>query len=161
MSRSSLNLLFVCFLGLLGTSLLFAQTSTKPPKPTDKKPEATKPADTKKDKEKTEKDKTLSDFMREKLKASNKILEGMTVEDYDLILEGAKKLEKLSSAEKWRASNDAMYRHHSAEFRRVVKKMKEAAEKKDLDAAALAWVSTTMNCIECHKYVRTILVTGN
>lgn len=191
MSRNHLRPVFVvCLAAFVTTGMLIAQSIEGPsgtvridavdqieppaeikitPKKDAKEPGA-KTKDSVKDGKKSPSDKgdakndkkqTLSEFMREKLSASNKVLEGLTVEDYDLIKEGAAKLEKLSNAERWRASKDAMYRHHSVEFRRVVRKLSDAADKEDLDAAALAWVGTTMNCIECHKYVRTILVTGH
>lgn len=100
----------------------------------------------------------LAKFMREKLTASSQVLEGLCTEDYDLITKGAKHLKTMSSAEKWRVSNDAMYRQHSAEFRSGVDRLLKAAKAKKIDAAALAWTKTTLNCIECHRWVRAMLI---
>ena len=36
--------------------------------------------------------------------------------------------------------------------------MTEAARKKNLDGAVLAYVDLTMKCINCHKYVRGVRV---
>ena len=47
---------------------------------------------------------------------------------------------------------------HSQEFRAGVERLVKAAEKKNLDAASLAWTKTTLNCIECHRWVRNMLV---
>ncbi|QDT31840.1 hypothetical protein [Thalassoglobus polymorphus] len=100
----------------------------------------------------------LRQFMRGKLKASNKILEGLTTEDMALIQDGAKALNKMSSSEKWRVNNDAMYKQFSAEFRRLTNDLNSAAEAENLDQAALKWMGVTMACIECHRYVRNTLV---
>ena len=100
----------------------------------------------------------LAKFMRQKLAASELILEGLVLEDYELIDKGAGTLLKLSNEEKWRISNDALYRQHSFVFQRVAKGLKQAAKDKKLDRAATHWVEATMNCIECHKYVRGMLV---
>lgn len=105
-----------------------------------------------------EQDFALKRFMRAKLDASSKILEGLAVEDYKLIEAGAKRLHAMSAAEEWRVSNDALYRQHSGEFRRIAQQLQEKAQKKDLDGAALAWVAATMNCVECHRWVRAQII---
>lgn len=100
----------------------------------------------------------LKQFMRTKLAASNKILEGLTTEDMALVREGARVLNKMSLSERWRAHNDAMYKQFSAEFQRVTKDLSMAADEDNLDQAALKWMGATMGCIECHRYVRSTLV---
>ena len=55
-------------------------------------------------------------FMRMKLDASTKILEGLTTENFQMIGEGAKTLQSMSSAEKWRVSNDVLYRQYRRNF---------------------------------------------
>ena len=104
--------------------------------------------------------KALHKFMREKLEASNLVLEGLTTENFELIEKGAATMQRISSAEQWQISNDAMYRQHSAQFRRVVEQLQKKAKEKQLEGAALAWIEGTMSCIECHKWVRSTLVAG-
>ncbi|QDU40197.1 hypothetical protein Mal4_45520 [Maioricimonas rarisocia] len=101
----------------------------------------------------------LREFMRRKLAASSKILEGLVIEDTRLIREGAQTLNEMSAAEKWRVSNDVMYRQFSAEFRRITQKLDEAAQEGNLDQATLKWVDATMSCMECHRFVRGMLIT--
>lgn len=96
----------------------------------------------------------LSVFMRRKLEASNQILEGLVIDDMTKVNLGANRLLEMSKAERWRASNDMMYMHHSREFRRSVETMQEKANKKSIDGAALAWIDVTMSCIRCHEWVR-------
>ena len=61
----------------------------------------------------------LREFMRQKLDASNQILEGLVLDDPALIKEGADVLNQMSTAERWRVQNDALYRNFSADFRRI------------------------------------------
>ena len=118
--------------------------------------EATPQADARADKDK---EPALAKFMRAKLDASSQILEGLCTEDYETIQKGAETLKSMSREERWRVSNDAMYRQFSAEYRDSVDNiLKAAQEKKNLDTAALAWTKTTLNCIECHRWVRNTLL---
>jgi PleD family two-component response regulator len=109
---------------------------------------------TKKDVPDAKRDLEQSTFMRKKLEASGQILEGLTVEDAELIVKGAKILVELSAAERFQVQHDVMYRQFSGEFQRTAKGLLEAAEKKNFDLAALKWMDTTMKCLECHKFVR-------
>lgn len=102
----------------------------------------------------------LRAFMRRKLDATSLILEGLAVEDLDLVQQGAKTLEELSSAEKWRVSTDVLYRQHSAEFIEIARELGKAAEEGNMDRAALKWVDATMSCLECHRCVRTMSIVG-
>lgn len=96
----------------------------------------------------------LSKFMRKKLTASNQVLEGLVTDDMARVDEAAERLLRMSHAERWRASNDMMYMHHSRQFRRSVEKMQNKAKQKSIDGAALAWIDVTMSCIRCHEWVR-------
>ena len=125
----------------------------KPNQPTAKK----LPARKEKPKEKT----PLQKFMRAKLGGSSQILEGLVTEKFDLIQKGTTELGRISSAAKWRVSNDAMYRQYSNEFQQKVSRLEEMAKAKKLDGAALAYIEVSMSCIECHKWVRAVLIAEN
>ena len=99
-------------------------------------------------------DLSLSAFMRKKLDASSLILEGLAVEDAELIGRGAKSLLQLSKVEKWQVLVDSEYREYSIDFRSTVRKLEEAAEKANFDNAALQWFDVTKSCIECHQHIR-------
>lgn len=101
-----------------------------------------------------EPDLSLSAFMRKKLEASSQILEGLTTEDADLIQQGTKSLLEMSKAEKWKLLINSEFRAHDVEFRATVRKLADAAEKKNFDNAALQWFAVTKGCIECHQEVR-------
>lgn len=100
----------------------------------------------------------LSQFMQVKLGYAQSFLDGLVTEDFDKITASAESLAELSHSERWRVSNDAVYRQYSNEFERTVKQALKSAKARNLDGAALAYVQLTMSCVECHKFVRNELV---
>ncbi len=100
----------------------------------------------------------LSQKMRLKLDASTKVLEGLTVEDADLIREGANEMSEQSQAEFWHVLTDSDYRDFTRDFRSSMRRLKAAAEKENFDAAALEWIAATKCCLDCHKHVRSAKV---
>lgn len=93
-------------------------------------------------------------FMRAKLGHSQNVLEGLAVEDFDLIDRGGHDLALASQASSWQVLQTEDYARQSAEFRRSCDSLRTAAKAKNLDGAALAWMEVTMKCVQCHKYVR-------
>jgi hypothetical protein len=98
-------------------------------------------------------------FMRKKLEATQKLMEGLAIEDYELIGQGARQLEGISAAADFAVVKEALYTQHADEFRRTVAKIQKGAKEKRLDSAALGYMDMTMSCIECHKFVRNMLIT--
>lgn len=99
-------------------------------------------------------DQSTSAYMRKKLDASSKILEGITTEDAAMIKDGAATLLEMSRGEKWNVITDADYRELNQEFRSAVRKLQTAAEGENFDNAALQWFDAVKGCVECHKYMR-------
>lgn len=104
------------------------------------------------------KSRATKEFMRDKLELSQKILEGLANEDYDLMIAKATRLSAMSQEAGWQAFENPDYAEHSATFRKNVDSLIRAAKKKNLDGATLAYVRMTMNCVDCHKFVRGKLV---
>ncbi len=92
--------------------------------------------------------------MREKLEHSQKILEGIALEDYDLIIAKSQKLSAMSQAASWQVFGNPDYTQQSANFRRNVESLSKAAREKNLDGATLAYFRVTMGCVDCHRLVR-------
>ena len=95
-------------------------------------------------------------FMRAKLAHSQNVLEGLAVEDYDLIDKGAQELSLASEDASWQVLQTEDYARQSADFRRSCDSLRKAAKSHNLDGAALAWMEVTMKCVQCHKYVRDV-----
>ena len=100
----------------------------------------------------------LKEYMRKKLAASNQVLEGLCTDDFELIVEGARTLNEMSSSERWRVNNDPLYRQFSGDFREITQQLVAAAENKNRDRVALKWMDATMSCIDCHNFVRGIRI---
>jgi len=146
--RRHFSLLLLIAVALLGMTWLLQTSSSRAD-------DETKSAEKAAKEEKPGIKKTvLRAFMRKKLAASQSILEGLAVEDFDLIAEGAKQLKATAGAAEFMAFNDTEYVEHADDFRRIINKLAVAAKEKRLDGATLAFLDTTMSCVECHKHVR-------
>jgi len=106
----------------------------------------------------SKRNRATKEFMRDKLELSQRVLEGLATEDYDLIIVKGTKLSAMSKEADWRAFENPDYDQQSVIFRRHVDSLVKAAKDKNLDAATLAYVRVTMSCVDCHKLVRGKLV---
>ena len=102
----------------------------------------------------------VGEFMRLKLDHSKNVLEGLALEDYDLIAKNAQDMSLLSLAASWQVLQTPEYLQQSNEFRRTADALTKAAQDENLDGAALAYVELTMKCVNCHKYVRGVRMAG-
>lgn len=103
------------------------------------------------------KPKTRAHFMRQKLDLSKQLLEGLVKEDYPQISENARKLKALSKAAEWNVGeipNVDEYLLFTTDFRRVTDDLMKKAKDRNIDGATLAFSRLTMNCVECHRFIR-------
>jgi hypothetical protein len=100
--------------------------------------------------------KDVKAFMRVKLLHSQRVLEGLTLEDFGAIVTHAQQMALMSQDASWNVIKAPEYYERSADFRRAVDDLKTAAQKKNLDGAGLAYMGVTLKCIECHRYLRRI-----
>ena len=108
-----------------------------------------------------DKDRDLQTFMRMKLTASEQILEGLCQDDMALVIKGARQLHDMSDAERWRVSNDIVYKQFSDEFRQTTSDLMKAAEEKNPDRVLIKWIDATVSCMDCHRFVRGMRIAGN
>lgn len=97
------------------------------------------------------------EFMRQKLEYSKNVLEGLSLEQYSLIEKNAKALKALSQAAEWEVPvipNATDYVALTSEFQRSADDLVRCAKQSNIDGATLAYVKLTMNCVQCHKFVR-------
>lgn len=93
-------------------------------------------------------------FMRAKLGHQQSLIEALAMEDYPMLAKHAQEVSLLTHAEVWQVFQTPDYLQHSITFRRAANSLREAAKKENLEAAALAYVEMTLECVHCHKYVR-------
>lgn len=96
------------------------------------------------------------EFMRAKLKHSQEIVEGLSLENFEQIVKNAQQLTLLSHATNWEVFQTEEYVTQSGEFRRATESLRDQAKQKKLEGAVLAYMDVTMKCVNCHKYVRSI-----
>ena len=101
-----------------------------------------------------------SALMRRKLEQSQKVLEGVAMNDFKKIERHAEELIEISKQAEWRALKTPQYELYSTDFRRIAGNLVENARKKNIDAAALSYVDLTLTCVKCHKHVREIRMTS-
>jgi hypothetical protein len=101
----------------------------------------------------------LHTFMRQKLDHAQKVLEGLSLENYALVADHATALRELSQDTRWRVSPDVNYLRLSAEFQDLADELARKAKQKNLDGATLAYLKLTMSCVKCHQYTRDNRVT--
>jgi cytochrome c556 len=94
--------------------------------------------------------------MRVKLRHSQKVMEGLVLEDYAEIAKNAQEMSLLSLAATWQVFETPEYVDYSRKFRNATDALSDAARDKNLDRATLAFNQVTTKCVECHKYVRGI-----
>jgi len=109
------------------------------------KPPATKTADTE------------AALMRAKLASSQKIVEGLMVQDLTLIRTGALELEMICDATEWHAEEDQVYAHFRADLQRIAQKLARLSQNEDLDGATYTYMHSIATCMSCHAYCRDVL----
>ena len=92
--------------------------------------------------------------MQRKLTHSQKILEGLALEDFDKIRKSSDSLIECIKDASWRINDTDKYVLFSNDFLRRVENLQKAAKDKKIDAAALAYVDMTLTCVKCHQYLR-------
>jgi hypothetical protein len=97
--------------------------------------------------------------MREKLAHSQKILEAIMTSDFASLDRESQALERATESPAWWAFNSPEYLRHGAAFLRATADLREAAKGRDLDAAALHYMSLTLSCFECHRYMKSSRIT--
>jgi hypothetical protein len=110
-----------------------------------------------KDKDKGEKDSPKSksaELMRKKLLQSQKVLEGIALNDFEKIIEHADELIVISKEAEFKALKTPRYDLHVDEFRRNAEEMVKKAKEKNIEGATLAYMELTLTCVRCHKYTR-------
>jgi len=93
-------------------------------------------------------------FMRTKLAWSGVVLEGLTLEKFDLVSINAIRLRNLTQSNLWFVLQQPDYLIQTTNFQQSADALYMAAVDKNLDAAAEAYTKVMRNCVDCHRLVR-------
>jgi hypothetical protein len=104
-------------------------------------------------------------FMRQKLTYAQGVLEGITLEKYDLVATNAAKLRDMSQTNSFVLLRNPEYLNYKTNFQASVDALSVAARAQDNQKATEAYMKMAQSCVDCHKtfrreqFVRAQLVT--
>ncbi len=93
-------------------------------------------------------------WMKQKLTYTQRILNGLATEDYEMIAENAAAMKGLNRIESFVRGKTEGYRTQLKTFEFAVNELLRNSESKNLDGATLAFTQLTINCVSCHKELR-------
>ena len=96
----------------------------------------------------------LTMFMRQKLAYSDKILEGISLENYSEIRTNSHLLLMMSKHSTWLTFGNPDFKTQTRTFQQAVIKLQDAAIAKDMPALLQTYSEVTRNCVECHQIFR-------
>jgi hypothetical protein len=100
-----------------------------------------------------------AELMRKKLEQSQKVLEGIALNDFDKIVQHADELILISKETEFKVVKSPKYELYTDEFRRNAEEMVKKAKDKNIDGATLAYMELTLTCVKCHKHTREVRMT--
>jgi hypothetical protein len=92
--------------------------------------------------------------MRLKLTYAQGVLEGITLEKFDLIITNAAKLRDMSQTNAFVLLANQEYLTYRTNFQASVDALTAAAKEQDSQKAAEAYMKMAQSCFECHKTFR-------
>jgi cytochrome c556 len=93
-------------------------------------------------------------LMREKLTHAQRVLEALTTSNYALLASESAALSDATKQPAWMVLKAPEYKRQSDTFLRATEDLVVAAKYRDLDLAAMHYVSLTMSCYQCHRYIK-------
>jgi hypothetical protein len=95
----------------------------------------------------------VSKVMRVKLDHTQKILEAVVTSNWQQLDTESRALARLTQGPDWYVLRMPEYTRHSEAFVRATDELIQAASRRDLEAASLAFTSLTARCTSCHRYL--------
>ena len=93
-------------------------------------------------------------LMRDKLTHSQRILEAIMTSDFASLQRESAAMVRATELPAWSVLKSPEYLRQSAAFVRANQDLQEAAQARDLDAAALDYMALTLTCFQCHKHIK-------
>jgi cytochrome c556 len=93
-------------------------------------------------------------FMRHKLDYARGILEGITLERFDLVVTNASWLRSMAVTNSFFMLGNEGYKAAGTNFQVRVDALLDAAKEKNPEAATEAYMRVVRGCIECHRQYR-------
>jgi hypothetical protein len=100
------------------------------------------------------KHKTIAPIMEKKLQYTHRLITSLATEDFARMADDARELRLIGNSTLLKISPNLEYAKYSIEFSSIVDELGRRAKDHDLNGATLSYIRLTVNCVECHKYVR-------
>lgn len=96
-------------------------------------------------------------LMRDKLTQIGQVLEGVTLDDYEQVKEGAQILRQISKATSWHIVDQTpQYQRLLKNFQEQAADLERHAGERNAEAATLDIVRMNITCTHCHQHMRDI-----
>ena len=95
----------------------------------------------------------LKRVMQTKLEHAQRILGDVVTNNWLALQSDAAALKRATRDPAWAVLVSPEYIRQTTTFVRATEDLIDAAERRDLEATPLAYVSLTLSCVQCHRYV--------
>lgn len=96
----------------------------------------------------------LAKVMAKKLHHTQQLIRALALEDFAQLAIDAGELKQLGEESLTKISPNLDYIKYCGEFTSLAEELARRAKDHDLNGSTLSYVKLTINCVECHKYVR-------
>ena len=95
-------------------------------------------------------------FMRQKLIYSQGVMEGLTLEQFDLVTKYGIKMRKMNLTNHFYVMGTPDYMSSLTNYQQSIDRMLFAAAGRDLNDTTQAYQRVVKSCVECHRSFRTV-----
>jgi hypothetical protein len=95
----------------------------------------------------------INRLMRQKLADAQAVLAAVVTSNWDALERNSRALAAATNDPAWMVLKTPEYAKQSEAFVRAANDLVDAASRRDLEATPLAYVTLTMRCVQCHRYV--------
>ena len=99
-------------------------------------------------------DTAVKALMHHKLEAAHGLLDALALEDYPKMEHFASMLHDISRASTWTKSESIDFQYYAKGFQNAADYLVEQSKKRNLEGVTMGYVRTTLECVQCHKFVR-------
>jgi len=101
-----------------------------------------------------QKNSTTQEFMRQKLVYADGVLQGLTLEKYNMVLTNAIRLRNMNMTNAFVKLGNAQYQEQIHKFQKSVEALASSAQEPSLEHATAAYTKVIESCMDCHKVFR-------
>jgi CelD/BcsL family acetyltransferase involved in cellulose biosynthesis len=95
----------------------------------------------------------LNKVMRQKLEHAQHILGALVTSDWEQLERHGRQLAQAAQEPAWAVLKAPEYIRHSQAFLRATDEVIRAAQLRNIEAASQGFVSLSMSCVSCHRYM--------